>query len=103
MFRPRTITQDSQDQLKAVGNEHAPSGLASLGMLTEAAVLMALTMAIRRCTRAVKVTHSMMISGNSILLLQAGDLQEDAGVARTRALSSWLAERTEARCLRSRS
>ena len=35
----------------------APQVVSPAGMLTEAAVLMALTMAIRRCTRAVKVTQ----------------------------------------------
>ena len=62
--------QGSQDQLQAVCDEHsAPRWSRQRGMVTEAAVLMALTIAIRRCTRAVKVTHSMMISGGKIILL----------------------------------
>ena len=56
-------------------------------------MLMALTIAIRRCTSAVKVTHSMMISGgNSILLLRPVTFRNTHRVASTSALSSWLAE-----------
>ena len=71
----------------------APQVVSPAGMVTEAAVLMALTIAIRRCTNAVKVTHSMMISGgNSILLLRPVTFRNTHRVASTSALSSWLAE-----------
>ena len=71
----------------------APQVVSPAGMVTAAALLMALTMAIRRCTRAVKVTHSMMISGGKIiLLLRPVTFRNTHRVARTRALSSWFAE-----------
>ena len=45
------------------------------------------------CTSAVKVTHSMMISGGKIiLLLRPVTLRNTQSVMSTRALSSWLAE-----------
>ena len=62
-------------------------------MVTAAAVRMAFTMASRRCTRAVKVTHSMMTSGGkSILLLRPVTFRNTHRVTSTSALSSWLAE-----------
>ena len=71
----------------------APQVVSPAGMVTEAALLMALTIAMRRCTRAVKVTQSMMISGGkSILLLRPVTFRKTHRVDRTRALSSWFAE-----------
>ena len=71
----------------------APQVVSPAGMVVETAAEMALTMAIRRWTSAVKVTHSMMTSGgNSILLLRPVTFRNTHRVARTRALSSWLAE-----------
>ena len=71
----------------------APQVVSPAGMVTAAALLMALTIAMRRCTRAVKVTQSMMISGGkSILLLRPVTFRKTHRVDRTRALSSWFAE-----------
>ena len=93
MFRPRTISRDRKDQLQTVGDKDSPQVVSPAGMAVAAAAEMALTIAIRRCTRAVKVTQSMMTSGgNSILLLRPVTLRKTHRVARTRALSSWLAE-----------
>ena len=59
------------------------------GIVTEAAVRMALTMASSRCTRAVKVTHNMMTSGGiSILLLRPVTFKKTHRVDRTKADSS---------------
>ena len=71
----------------------APQVVSPAGMATEAALLMALIIAMRRCTRAVKVTQSIMTSGGkSILLLRPVTFRKTHRVARTRALSSWFAE-----------
>ena len=60
---------------------------------TAAAVRIALTIAITRCTSAVKVTQSIMTSGgNSILLLRPVTFRNTHRVTSTNALSSWLAE-----------
>ena len=93
MFRPRTISRMARISCRPFAINTAPQVVSPAGMETEAAALMALTIAIRRCTRAVKVTQSMMISGgNSILLLRPVTFRNTHRVARTRALSSWLAE-----------
>ena len=71
----------------------APHVVSPVGIAVEAAAEIALTMAIRRCTRAVKVTHSRMISGGKIiLLLRPVTLRNTHSVMSTRALSSWFAE-----------
>ena len=63
------------------------------GMVTAAAFWIALTIAIRRCTRAVKVTQSIMIrGGNSILLLRPVTFKNTQRVISTRALNNWFAE-----------
>ena len=71
MFRPRTISSTARISCRPFAMNTAPQVVSPAGMVTAAALLMALTMAIRRCTRAVKVTHSIMTSGGkSILLLR---------------------------------
>ena len=93
MFRPRTISRTARISCRPLAMNTAPQVVSPAGMPTEAAALMALTIAIRRWTSAVKVTHSMMTSGGkSILLLRPVTFRKTHRVARTRALSSWLAE-----------
>ena len=71
----------------------APQVVSPAGIVVEAAAEIAFTIASRRCTRAVKVTHSMMISGgNTILLLRPVTRRNTHSVMSTRALSNWFAE-----------
>ena len=71
----------------------APQVVSPAGIAVEAAAEIAFTIARKRCTSAVKVTHSMMISGGKIiLLLRPVTLRNTQSVMSTRALSSWLAE-----------
>ena len=70
-----------------------PQDVCPAGIVTEAANLIALTIAIVLCTSAVNVTQSMMIrGGKSILLLRPVTFKNTQSVRITRALNNWLAE-----------
>ena len=84
--------QDSKDELQAVGDEHTPQ-VVSPADGDSSGIADGLDHRMRRCTRAVKVTQSIMTSGGkSILLLRPVTFRKTHRVARTRALSSWFAE-----------